>query len=628
MQKLNKNNKIKIVMFDLYGTILKQKVGDLEDSTNIENEKKLLKSFEKLKQEYKNSKNKINLSSKELKKLFLGFINSSHKNKKNKGINFPEVKIEKIWHSILKKIDHPQKNNKNFWFEIADNHQKFIAKRTLYKNSSKIFDYCIKNNIKLGIISNAQFYTEKDLLKLLKTTQEFKDVKSIYDVFEKDLCFFSYKIGFSKPNTKIFDLVNKKLSSYNISMNESLFVGNDVFNDIYSGNQSNMQTCLVINPETKYRKNDERLKKINKNKQSILKVADPTAAELRGIKPLSETALGSLQTELPLQSNGVLNPVCNKLKPSITIKDFDELIKIFEKNKLQNLEKLNRFYSTKELEEIVIPIINLIQERRNDKLKKTLDKKLNSSVGNKKPFFISIQGGQGTGKTTFAKFLSDFFKTYGLSSICFSIDDYYLPAEKRKKINKANKDNPYYNISRGSLGTHDIVLLQKTLQSLYENKKTTIINFDKSLLKGYGERSNKKTIVKNPDIVIFEGYCNNIPKTNIKILKDICNKHKIDLSFDPNLRYSKKILEKIKDYEILWNYFDISISLKEDKPELSVKWKIQQEKMFRKNVSIKQIKNFVKIFQPITYLCYEKSNFDLKILINSKHELYKIIKKE
>jgi hypothetical protein len=41
-------------------------------------------------------------------------------------------------------------------------------------------------------------------------------------------------------------------------------------------------------------------------------VTNPTAEELRGITPLSETALGLLQTELQLQSNWVLNPVCNK----------------------------------------------------------------------------------------------------------------------------------------------------------------------------------------------------------------------------------------------------------------------------------------------------------------------------
>jgi hypothetical protein len=41
-------------------------------------------------------------------------------------------------------------------------------------------------------------------------------------------------------------------------------------------------------------------------------VAKPNAAELQGITPLSETDLGSLETELPLQSNGVLNQVYNK----------------------------------------------------------------------------------------------------------------------------------------------------------------------------------------------------------------------------------------------------------------------------------------------------------------------------
>lgn len=579
---MKKSKNIKVLLFDLYGTILKQDVGDLEDTTSLENEKKLLISFKKLKKLYK-SKNKIKCSSKKLKKLFLKYISKFHEEKRKKGVDFPEVKIEEVWKLILKEINHPQKDDKNFWFEIADNHQRCIAERFLYNNSAEIFDYCIKNNIKLGIISNAQFYTEKDLLRLLKKTKQFKNILSIYDIFEKDLCFFSYKIGFSKPNMKIFDLVSKNLKHYNITMDETIFVGNDIFNDIYVGNKSNMKTCLVINPETKYRKNDARIENVS----------------------------------------------ADKLKPDFIVKDFIELVEYFEQEKLEKLRKLSKYYSLKELKEVIVPEINHILEKRKNKFlcksKKfiTVKKNLEPETLCQKTFFVSIQGGQGTGKTTFAEFLSEFFKEMGFNSISFSLDDYYFPAKIRKQIHLQDKENPYYKISRGLPGTHDLTALKKTLELLKNNEKTRILKFNKSLLNGYGDRCSSSIIVKDIDFVFFEGYCNNLPKTNIQEFRKISLKNKISLNFDPSLKYSKKLIKEVEKYVALWNYFEYSISLREDNPDYSVKWKILQERKLKTAFSDTEVKDFVGLFQPITYLCYEKGVFDSKIFINEEHRMYK-----
>lgn len=565
---MNSKNKkpIKALIFDIYGTILKQNVGDLEDSIDFKNSIKLLRSFKRIKNKYKNSNNKLDASAEELKNLYLKYINKSHNQSKAKGIKNPEVKIEKIWHSILKDINHRQKNNKNFWFEIADYHQQYIAKRTLYPNIEKVLKYAIDNNLKLGIISNAQFYTITDLINLLKTKKEFKNIKSVFEIFTKDISLFSYKLGFSKPNPKVFKIMKTNLKKYSIDMDETLFIGNDILNDIYCGNKSGMQTCLSLNHELKERKNNKTIKNDKKNYK----------------------------------------------KPTYTIDNLKNIIDILESQKKIELKKFNKYYSEKELDNVINPLI-----------KDIIKKKGKSS----KPFIISIQGGQGTGKTTFAKFISNYLKIKNFKTLHFSIDDYYLTAKDRKALSKKYKNNPYYQIPRGLPGTHDVKILQSTLTKLKNRKPTKILHFEKSLKNGYGDRLKSKTIIKenNIDFIIFEGYCNNMPTTNIKQITTICKKYNIDISFDKNKKFTAKMIKNIKPYQPLWKLIDYNISLRENSKELSIKWRKQQEKQLQKSkhnsMKSKDVKYFVNMFQPITYLCYDISKFDKIIKINKKHDL-------
>jgi putative hydrolase of the HAD superfamily len=63
--------------------------------------------------------------------------------------------------------------------------------------------------------------------------------------FDADLTVFSYKFQRSKPDTYLFELLkNRFREKYGIYADEILFVGNDMFRDIYPGHLAGLKTAL------------------------------------------------------------------------------------------------------------------------------------------------------------------------------------------------------------------------------------------------------------------------------------------------------------------------------------------------------------------------------------------------
>ena len=107
----------------------------------------------------------------------------------------------------------------------------------------------------------------------------------------------------------------------------------------------------------------------------------------------------------------------------------------------------------------------------------------------------------------------------------------------------------------------------------------------------------------------------------------ICRKNKIDLlKLDPELQYSKVVLQFATKYQKLWTFIDYFIMLKPQSSELHKRWRTQQEEELRaktgKGMSKVDVQRFVDVFLPFTYLCYEEVKANVKILIDQKHRMY------
>ena len=215
--------KIKCILFDVYGTLFISGSGDisiaLQQSRLTQNLKNLLDRYQIKK------KPQIVLDD------FFSAIDIEHKRLKKKGVDFPEVKIDRIWMRVLE-------------IEALDAVRAFAVEFELIVNPvypmpnlEKVLSDCKKSKILMGIISNAQFFTHYLFNWFLDSSPEDLGFKS-------DLIFYSYKSGHAKPSPVMFEAAAKNLRNIDISAHSVLYIGNDMLNDIYPAKMVGFKTAL------------------------------------------------------------------------------------------------------------------------------------------------------------------------------------------------------------------------------------------------------------------------------------------------------------------------------------------------------------------------------------------------
>lgn len=91
----------------------------------------------------------------------------------------------------------------------------------------------------LGIASNAQAYTVRELRDGLAPHG------LALDLFDPELCFWSFAHGFSKPDPHVFQILATRLAARGIGPGEVLMVGDRLDNDIQPARVQGWQTWQV-----------------------------------------------------------------------------------------------------------------------------------------------------------------------------------------------------------------------------------------------------------------------------------------------------------------------------------------------------------------------------------------------
>jgi putative hydrolase of the HAD superfamily len=245
---------IKAVIFDIYGTLVNYWRSEFTDEQQKENA--LLAAFRKTSDFFKftdflRKMNPSDSPEKTLRDFYHGLIALNHEKSLKKGIAFPEVRIEEIWGVILlmlarhgfdaSKLDMGDKNDLAKC--IAFYYNLHSLGRGFYDGVVEALSRLKKNNIKLGIVSNAQFYTPIDLTLFIRgqSNETFDDYK---DFFENDLIFLSYEYGMAKPNQILMRKLFDALYEYQILPQQTVFVGNDLSLDIKPAVEAGMLTAF------------------------------------------------------------------------------------------------------------------------------------------------------------------------------------------------------------------------------------------------------------------------------------------------------------------------------------------------------------------------------------------------
>ncbi|MEL7337865.1 MAG: HAD family hydrolase [Planctomycetota bacterium] len=109
----------------------------------------------------------------------------------------------------------------------------------------------------LGIVSNAQHFTLQIVQHLMGD-----DLDAIG--FDPQLCIFSNRFACAKPDRRLFDQLANGLEQRGISPLQSLYVGNDMLNDVWTAGQVGMRTALFAadTRSLRLRANDERCRNL------------------------------------------------------------------------------------------------------------------------------------------------------------------------------------------------------------------------------------------------------------------------------------------------------------------------------------------------------------------------------
>jgi putative hydrolase of the HAD superfamily len=224
---------LRALLFDIYGTLFISDAGDigLKSATpgNNDQVKMLLQKFG------------IDVSFADLQKKLAHQINLYHTVQKQQGRRYPEVIIDKIWSTLLPELDHKQVR------AFAAEYELVVNPVFPMPNMSRALDACRRQNLPMGIISNAQFYTAY-LFPL------FGEGNLAQAGFDPDLVLFSYQHGHAKPSVYLFDLIVERLMRKSIPLDQVLFIGNDIRNDIKPAQQAGLKTALFAGDQRSLRR--------------------------------------------------------------------------------------------------------------------------------------------------------------------------------------------------------------------------------------------------------------------------------------------------------------------------------------------------------------------------------------
>ena len=217
----------KVVLFDIYGTLVCPLVGDLEDQARLVSGED---SFVATAERFGFSRD-VGIK---WHQWFFEAIAREHEEMMKKGVVPAEVQVDRIWASMLFRVGG---NPSIAQARMAAAYREMLANPVRpFSGATEALQKFKKRGMRLGIVSNSQFYTMPILgLTLGIDPEEF---------FEPELTFLSFRLGFAKPSPYFFRLVRTTLYQVGLAAEEVLVVGNDCENDILAAQAHGLRALL------------------------------------------------------------------------------------------------------------------------------------------------------------------------------------------------------------------------------------------------------------------------------------------------------------------------------------------------------------------------------------------------
>jgi D-glycerate 3-kinase len=234
------------------------------------------------------------------------------------------------------------------------------------------------------------------------------------------------------------------------------------------------------------------------------------------------------------------------------------------------------------------------------------DQIFNRFTQNKEPYFVGINGCQGSGKSTLTDFIATYLTTqYQLNVVVMSLDDFYFSSKNRTTL--AQDIHPLL-ATRGVPGTHDVIKLNHVLTQLKEKRTGfSIQKFNKATDDPYPEEQ-WPTIEQPADIIIVEGWCWGVEPQTVEQLKAPINE--LESQYDKTGQWRDYVNQQLKiAYKPLYKKMDFWLALQAPSFDCVYKWRLEQEQKLKdrnidlinsKIMSPAEILNFTQYFQRLS----------------------------
>ena len=260
---------------------------------------------------------------------------------------------------------------------------------------------------------------------------------------------------------------------------------------------------------------------------------------------------------------------------------------------------------------------------------------INKKAHKKRPYFVGLAGGQGTGKTTISSLIRIILtKYFKLNVFRISIDDFYKTRKERMNLSK--RVHPML-LTRGVPGTHDIDMMLNFFRASKSKKfnRLKLPTFNKAI----DDRFNKKRwydLKKRPDIIIFEGWCVGAKSEKNTTLKKTINS--LEKTNDQKQIWRKYVNYQLKSkYKDLYSQLNCLIYLKAKNFSLLQKWRLKQERKLWVQSKVKSkimrrgdVLNFMQTYQRITQNMFRNMPKYASVIfnLNSNHQIKSAVYKK
>lgn len=233
---LTRMHGIRAVIFDVYGTIMLSSAGEVgahEPGVRGAIFQRAIAA----------AGGQLHGSAEDVAAAWYQAVKASHATSIAKGVQHPEIDVREIWRALtgqglVSGIDAIE--------VLALEYEMASNPVALAPGLGDLLDGLRSRSVRTGIVSNAQFYTPVILEALLGRTLAGAGI-------DPGLCVWSFREGEAKPSTGLYRRLIDHLAARGISAAESLFVGNDMLNDILPAAQCGMKTGLFAGDQRSLR---------------------------------------------------------------------------------------------------------------------------------------------------------------------------------------------------------------------------------------------------------------------------------------------------------------------------------------------------------------------------------------